>query len=181
MVDLSSPPGYGQRSAKEDYVLIYKRSMVVSLFGWLMAWAFWLSLTYRFHPTFALALIVTTSLIVAFAAASYCNHLIFVPRYWTLNRHGEYVCWLAATMAIFTAIALAIIRTSYFEMYGPDADPYGVYKHFAIDLLGMIVHVAIAAAIVWLMRTSARTTDRTSVESEQGDARKSPVGRDFES
>jgi hypothetical protein len=161
--------------------LIYKRSIVVSLFGWLGAWTFWLSLTYRFHPTFTLALIVTTSLIVAFAAASYCNHLILMPRYWTLNRRGEYVCWLAATMAIFNAIALAIIRTSYFEMYGPDADPYGVYKHFAIDLFGMIVHVAIAAAIVWLIRTFAKTTDRTFIEAEPSDARKSPIGREFES
>jgi hypothetical protein len=161
--------------------LIYKRSIVVSLFGWLVAWAFWLSLTHRFHPTFALALIVTTSLIAAFAAASYCNHLILVPRLWELKRPWEYVCWLAATMAIFTAIALAIIRISYFAMFGPDADPYGVYKHFAIDFFGMMLHVAIAALIVWSTRPFARMIDRTIMKAEPRDARKSPVGREFES
>ena len=159
----------------------HKRSIAISLFGWLVTWGFWLSLTHRFHPTFALALIVTTSLISAFAAASYCNHLIFVPRLWELNRPWEYVCWLVVTMAIFTAIALAIIRISYFEMFGPDADPYGVYKHFAIDYFGMMVHVAIAALIVWSTRSFARTIDRRPMNAEPSDPPKSPVGREFES
>ena len=50
-------------------------------------------------------------------------------------------------MAVLTAGALAIIRVSYLKQCGPDADPYGVYKHYVIDLLGMAVHVSAAAAI----------------------------------
>ena len=129
--------------------MISKRAIVASLLGWLFAWAFWLTLTHQFHPTFTLALIVTTSLIVAFAAASYCNHLIYIPRLWALNKRWQYAGALTATMMVFTAIALAIIRVSYLNLFGPDADPYGAYKHFAIDLFGMTVHVALAAIIAW--------------------------------
>jgi hypothetical protein len=87
---------------------------------------------------------------------------------------------LTVTTAIFTAIALAIIRISYFEMFGPDTDPYGVYKHFAIDYFGMMVHVAIAALIVWSTRAYARMIDRRTMKAEPSDPPKSPVGREFE-
>ncbi len=73
-------------------------------------------------------------------------------------------------MAIFTAIALAIIRVSYYMTFGRDTDPYGVYKHFAIDLFGMIVHVALAAFIVWsapqLVRLAGRRTVRAELSGE---------------
>jgi hypothetical protein len=55
-------------------------------------------------------------------------------------------------MIMLTAVALAIIRVSYFELSGPDADPYGAYKHFAIDLFGMAIHLALAAGVVWVFR-----------------------------
>ncbi len=123
-------------------------------------WAFWLALTHQFHPTFTLALIVSTSLTVAFAAASYVNHYVLVPRFWALGRPIHYACWLATTMAVLTAIALAIIRTSYFVMHGPDADPHGAIKHYLIDFFGMIVHVTLAALIVRATRswTGAKAT-----------------------
>ena len=84
-------------------------------------------------------------------------------------------------MAIFTAIALAIIRISYFKLFGPDSDPNGVYKHFAIDLFGMLVHVAVAALMVWSTRPLERMIDRTIRNAEQTDPPKSPVVREFES
>jgi hypothetical protein len=55
-------------------------------------------------------------------------------------------------MVVLTALALAVIRTSYFRIWGPDADPNGAYKHFGIDLLGMAVHLLLAAAVVGLFR-----------------------------
>jgi hypothetical protein len=140
----------------EDCDLVSRRSIVVSLLAWLLVWGFWLCLTIRFHPTFALALIATTSLIVAFAAASYCNHLVLIPRFWVLNRRFVYIFWLATTMAILTAFALVIIRISYFNLVGPDSDPNGAYKHFAIDFFGMILHVAVAASVVWATRPLRR-------------------------
>ncbi len=127
--------------------------------AWLGVWAFWLTVTHTFHPTFALAVIVTTSLVVAYAAAAYINHLVLVPRLWMAGRRWRYAAWLAATMALLTAGALAGIRVSYFELSGPDADPNGVYKHYAIDLFGMATHLLAAAGVVtvgrWLCRARA--------------------------
>lgn len=82
---------------------------------------------------------------------------------------------------MFTAIALAIIRLSYFNLFGPDADPNGVYKHFAIDFFGMVVHVAVAALLVWFKRSMGRKAERTIMKAEQSDPPKSPVSREFES
>lgn len=124
-------------------------SLVVSLLGWLVVWTFWLFSTRNSHPTFLLSFIVTSSLVCAYAAAAYGNHLLLIPRLWTRGLHWQYVACLVTMMAIFTAFSLAIIRFSYTMICGPDTDPYGVYKHYAIDLFGMVVHVAGAALIVW--------------------------------
>lgn len=51
----------------------------LSLVAWVGVWAFWLAVTHKFHPTFALAVIVTPSLVVAYAVAAYVNHLVLVP------------------------------------------------------------------------------------------------------
>lgn len=119
-----------------------------SLLVWVGVWVFWLALTRDFHPTFPLAVIVTTSLVAAYAVAAYVNHLVLVPRFWSAGHRWWYAVWLAITMALLTAAALAVIRVSYLELWGPDADPYGVYKHYAIDLFGMAVHVSVAALVV---------------------------------
>jgi hypothetical protein len=137
-----------QRDGDPMNTMIQKKPLFVSMMAWASVWAFWLLLTHRYHPTFVLALIVTTSLVVAFAAAAYCNHFVLMPRLWATKKPGQYFAWLIATMVLFTTIALAIIRVSYFYLFGPDADPYGLYKHFVIDLFGMIVHVSLAALIV---------------------------------
>lgn len=116
--------------------------------AWVGVWAFWLAATHDYHPTFPLALIVTTSLVVAYAAAAFVNHLVLVPRLWATGRRGGYAAALAATMVGLTAAALVVIRASYHELWGLDADPNGAAKHFAIDLFGMAVHLLAAAAVV---------------------------------
>lgn len=128
----------------------------LSLVAWVGVWAFWLAVTHDFHPMPVLAVVVTTSLIVAYAAAVYINHLILVPRLWVAGRRGQYAAWLAATMALLTAVALAVIRTTYAAWYGPDADPHGVYKHYAVDLFGMAVHILVAAGVVAVSRRLCR-------------------------
>lgn len=85
------------------------------------------------------------------AAAGYVNHLVLVLRFWASGRWMRYLCWLAATMVVLTASSLAVIRVSYTKMWGPDADPNGAYKHFAIDLFGMAVHLGVAALVVWMV------------------------------
>ena len=126
--------------------------LVVSVLAWFCVWAFWLATTHDFHPTFALALIVTTSLVAAYAAAAYMNHLVLVPWLWAVGRRWQHAAWLAATMALLTAVALAVIRVSYRGLWGLDTDPHGAYKHYAIDLFGMGVHVGAVALIVRVAR-----------------------------
>ncbi|TWW09434.1 hypothetical protein E3A20_14370 [Planctomyces bekefii] len=98
-----------------------------------------------------------------------------------MGMRWTYVVRLAAIMAVFTFLALFIIRISYHNLFGPDSDPYGAYKHFAIDFFGMTVHVAIAALIVWSTRPLFRMSHPATMQAEQSDARKSPVGREIKS
>jgi hypothetical protein len=124
--------------------------LIWSLFAWIAVWCFWLTLTRGFHPSFSLAVIATTSLVGFYAIAAYTNHLVLVPR---LCSHGvgwSYLISMAAVMALLTALALAIIRISYLVTLGSDPDPYGLYKHYAIDLFGMVVHVGLASLAVRL-------------------------------
>ena len=125
--------------------------------AWLGLWSFWLWTTHGFHPTFSLAIVVTSALILAYAAAAYLNHLILIPRYWRTGLPGRYVVWLTATMLLLTSAALAVIRLTYHLSMGPDADPYGAYKHFVIDFIGMAVHLAVAA---WVVRVFCRIASR---------------------
>lgn len=133
------------------------RCLGISLIAWIGVWAFWLTATSDFHPLRALAVVVTTSLVVAYATAAYINHLILLPRLWAAGRRWEYAAWLVAMMVVLTAAALAVIRVAYAEWWGPDPDPNGVYKHFAIDLFGMAVHLLGAAGAVAVGRWVCRT------------------------
>lgn len=126
--------------------------LIVSLLAWVGVGIFWFTITRDFHPTRTLAVIVTTSLMVAYALAAYVNHLVLIPRFWVSHQWRRYWCWLIITMVVLTAIALSVIRVSYSTLWGPDADPYGAVKHFGIDLFGMAVHLALAAVVVWGVR-----------------------------
>lgn len=123
-----------------------------SVCAWVALGLFWFFTTRNFHPTTALAVIVTSSLVAAYALAAYVNHLVLIPAYGRQGRWAMYATSLLATMTILTALALLLIRYSYFQLWGPDADPNGAYKHFAIDWLGMAVHLLAAAAVVGLVR-----------------------------
>jgi hypothetical protein len=120
--------------------------------GWAVTWAFWLSLTRSFHPTFFLAVIVTTSLVVVYACATYFNHWVLLPKFSMPGMQLQYWASLVSMMAFLTAVGLGVIRISYVSALGPDSDPNGLYKHYAIDFFGMVVHVGAAAVIARLMR-----------------------------
>jgi hypothetical protein len=120
-----------------------------SLVAWLAVGIFWLALTHSFHPTWALAVITTSALVVAYATAFYINHLLLIPKYWRSGHYGIYLAALVVTMAALTAAALAVIRTCYITALGPDPDPNGLYVHYAIDFVGMVVHLLFAVGIVW--------------------------------
>jgi hypothetical protein len=124
----------------------------LAVLAWAGVWAFWLAATHTFHPTGTLAVIVTTALVVAYAVTAFLNHLVLIPRLWSAGRWGWYAVWLLVAMATLTAAALVVIRLAYFNLLGPDPDPYGAYRHFAIDLVGMAVHLLAAAGVVAAVR-----------------------------
>jgi hypothetical protein len=134
--------------------------MGLSLTVWLAVGGFWLVVTRGYHPTMLLAVIVTAALMTAYASAAYVHHLLLIPRYWRAGRPGMYALGLSITMVGLTVLALAVIRTSYLHLHGPDPDPNGVYVHFAIDLFGMAVHLLGAAGVAWLINQRVQKSDR---------------------
>ncbi len=120
----------------------------MSIAAWILIWAFWLGLTKDLHPTFTLALIVTTALVVAYASTAYVNHIILIPHYWRAGQRFRYTIRLLLLSLTMTGLALGIIRYQYFKQLGRDTDPYGAYKHFVIDFFGMAVHLSIAWIVV---------------------------------
>ena len=149
-----------------------RRSLVLclSLAAWVGVWAFWLTLTRDFHPSLSHAVVGTTSLVVAYATAAYINHLVLVPRLWAAGRRWRYAALLVGTMALLTGVALAVIRVAYLAWSGPDADPNGVYKHYAIDLFGMAVHLGVAALVVWVVGRYRRSATGHVPDAEPGAA-----------
>jgi hypothetical protein len=127
------------------------RAIAWSVLAWIAVGLFWLFATHSYHPTRTLALIVTTALVSAYALAAYVNHGLLIPRFLRRGRWGAYLFSLLLAMGLLTALALAVIRVSYFRLWGPDADPNGAAKHFVIDLAGMAVHLVAAAAVVWIV------------------------------
>jgi hypothetical protein len=117
--------------------------------------------TRRSHPSLSLAVIVTTALVAAYAAAAYVNHFALIPRLWRPGNRAGYVVALTVMMVALTAMALAVIRVAYLRLAGPDPDPRGVYKHFAIDLCGMGLHLVAVAAILGVIKGAAGRSGRS--------------------
>lgn len=125
----------------------FMKSFIVSIIAWAVVWVFWFSTTRSFHPTQMLAVIVTTSLVIAYALAVTIHHQVLFPAWHATRHHWRYLMQLLSTMAILTLVALIVIRIAYARMLGPDPDPYGFYKHFVIDFAGMAVHLMAAWAL----------------------------------
>jgi len=70
-------------------------------------------------------------------------------------------------MAFLNGVALAVIRFSYGSMIGPDPDPLGVYKHYFIDLFGMVVHLLLAAGVVTLFQRLAKSQPKPNFDSKR--------------
>ena len=133
------------------------RWILGSLIAWFGVWTLWLSLTWKFHPTVGLALIVTTSLIAAYANVVSLDLLVLRPVLLLNGKRLHYVASLAYVMAFLTALALFVIRIAYIMIWGRDPDPNGLYKHFAIDLFGMVVHLVLASAVMYFAGNSDRS------------------------
>ena len=135
--------------------MITARHLAMSLLAWLAVGAFWLLATRGFHPSWDLAIVATGSLVVAYAGASYVNHLILIPGYLRRGFVVKYLGFLAATALGFTALGLAVLRTYYIWVVGAGA-VHSLELDYALDLFGMIVHLAGAAGVVRLYRRRSR-------------------------
>jgi multisubunit Na+/H+ antiporter MnhE subunit len=118
----------------------------LALILWVALTAVWIAVTRSFHPTLAVAALATTSLVSCFAIAAWINEAQLLPRARATGRRGRYWCELVGVMLLLTGLALAGVHVAY-RLLGPY--PTGpIPRHYAIDLLGMAVHVAAARAIV---------------------------------
>lgn len=116
---------------------------------WCVVFFGWYFLTKNQHPTSGIAAAVTLILVVAFAGVSYLNTLRFVPCLLQRQRPLPFAVALLAALLIGTGSALLAIRAVY-TRYGFTPGPLAV--HYAIDLVGMIIHVGAAWACVGLWR-----------------------------
>jgi hypothetical protein len=132
------------------------RTILGTLIVWFAVGVFWYFATRNFHLTQRLAVIVTASLVSAYAAAVYINHLVLIPRFWRHRRWPAYWGTLLSVMIVLTSVALTVIRVSHIRALGPDPNPNGLYNHFAIDFMGMVAHVFVAAIVVWLCHRSKK-------------------------
>jgi hypothetical protein len=88
-------------------------------------------------------------------------------------------------MVSLTSIALMVIRVSYRRLWGPDADLLGAYKHFAIDLFGMAVHVGAAYIVVsgvkWVIKSKRHEMADTNAPAQvdAADTRRDAAGIRF--
>ncbi len=139
-----------------SYAAKSRRGLELSLLAWLAVSVVWFFVTRGFHPTLGLAAITTASLMLAYSCTTYFHHLVLVPRYLRAGRVGTFWIALLSSMAIMTGLALAIIRNAYLRTLGPDPDPNGVWIHYAIDFIGMAVHVLAAAVVVSFYRRHVR-------------------------
>jgi hypothetical protein len=138
------------------------QAIMWSVVAWVAVWAFWLATTRSYHSTGPLAVIATTALVGAYAAAAYVNHLVLVPRLLRNGYYLRYATWLIGIMMLFTAAALAVLRLFYVKILGPfPVRPW--YEDYAIDLFGMVVHLLAAAAVVSLVGRWTRSM-RTDVQ-----------------
>jgi hypothetical protein len=127
-----------------------------SVVAWVAVWAFWLTTTRGYHATWPLATIAITALVGSYAAASYVNHLLLVPRFLRNGKYLRHVSSLIGIMMFFTAAALAVLRLFYVKILGPfPVRPW--YEDYAIDLFGMVVHVLAAACVVWVFKRLTRS------------------------
>lgn len=124
---------------------------------WLILLAFWIAFSIDYHPTLVIDVIVTSVLLVAYASAIYLNHLILIPRFFRSHSYLQYFGGLLVSMAALTFLALFAIRATYFSLWDPNQ--IGDYwQHYALDLFGMIVHVAAAALLLWIISRIKRPT-----------------------
>lgn len=120
---------------------------------WLAVFLFWLFVTRGFHPTLAIAMLATAVLVAAFALAVYANDLFLLPRLARRRLWLRYALSLLLVVVILDLAAVLLIQFIYDQLWGPDPLRYGFWFNMASDGAGIILHLALAAGILWFVRS----------------------------
>jgi hypothetical protein len=118
---------------------------------WIPVWLAWSLATRSFHPTWALDLIATGCMVVAFATAVAVHHRMLLPHLWRKRNYVLHVAALALTLAATTGCSLLLIRLFYVKLLGPyPVNSWSV--DFGLDYVGGVVHVAAAEGFLLLVQ-----------------------------
>jgi hypothetical protein len=128
------------------------RRSILHLGLWLGVFAFWLFVTRSYHPTLMVAAAATAVLVSAFALAVYLNALFLQPRFAKRRLWLKYAAALLVTVAVLDLIVVELIQLLY-DMAGvPREVRYGFWFNMASDGAGILLHVAAAMLIMWIVK-----------------------------
>lgn len=125
----------------------------LQVMAWLAAWAFWVVVNRRHHPTLAIDVVATGCLMAGCAVAVYAHQMLIRPRF--RGRTISYFTALMTAMIVATVASVFAIMWVYDRMWGPDPARYGLGFNLATDFAGVVVHVVLAATIVWVVSRGA--------------------------
>jgi high-affinity Fe2+/Pb2+ permease len=128
------------------------RRIILHLCVWLGVFAFWLFVTRTHHPTLIVAASATAVLVSAFALAVYVNSLFLRPRFAKRRLWLRYLAALLAAVAILDLFAVLLIQLLYDFAGVPREGRYGFWFNMASDGAGIILHVAAAMLVTWVLK-----------------------------
>jgi hypothetical protein len=118
--------------------------------AWVVLWGFWVIVSKDNHPSFRLNAIATGFLAATFAAAVHANHLRLIPRFWNQGRYAAYTLALLLVMGTLALACTLAIHLVYDFLQGPDPLRFGFWANYAMEFVGVAIHVAAVAGGVWL-------------------------------
>ena len=130
---------------------------------WLFVFACWLWTTRDFHPTWTIAVCATAILVSASALAVYLNALMLRPRF--ARRRWVYAIFVCAVVLVLDLAAVLSIGAVYDWLWRPDPLRFGFWFNLASDGFIIVLHLSVAAAVVWLARRSHGKTKAAPTES----------------
>jgi hypothetical protein len=142
-----------------------QRRIILHLGLWAGVFSFWLFFTRWHHPTLIVAASATAVLVSSFALAVYINSLFLQPRFAKRRLWLQYAAGLLATIAVLDLFAVLLIQLLYDFAGVPREVRYGFLFNMASDGAGIILHVAAAMFIMWVVKHLRREgAARQSVE-----------------
>ena len=132
---------------------------------WLCVFALWLFATRRFHPTWTIAVCATAILVSTSALAVYLDALLLRPRFARRRLWVQYASSLLATIVALDLAAVLLIGVVYDWLWRPDPLRFGFWFNVLSDGFIIVLHLSVAALVVWLARRLSGKTKAAPTES----------------